>query len=205
MPVKRVELAKVARRRVKAAATEAFQEDGEGCEEEAGGEALGCDGGTELIGFAFGVFGGGGDADRALGDGGEFAIEDLGLPEVEDGAEDDLHDGERNGDEEEHTDEFPQEVFGAADGLGEDRVERAVFEVAREKDGGARDGKHDGEEAHGAEPDVFDELEFLVRAGADDDERRGDDGGTEEEQEVEDLHANELREGGGGDGPDAGK
>ena len=119
--------------------------------------------------------------------------------------EEEVHD--KHGDEEDGDDaeELANEVVQSRDGFAEDGVEGPVFDVGGNEEGGEDDGEEGGKEHHGAEADVLVHAELLfgdhgfrpfvkdVFEELEPDKDKGDGG-----EKVEDLHANQLGDGAGG-------
>ena len=76
------------------------------------------------------------------------------------------HEQDGEGEEEENPGQFSEQVFDARHRLGEDRVDRPVFHVLGQQRGGGEDGEQRAEDAHRAESDVFEHLEFFLEAEA---------------------------------------
>jgi len=84
------------------------------------------------------------------------------LAEPKDGQKQSTHEQDRDGEQGEDPGEFAEQVAEARHGLCEDRVDRAVLHVLRQKIRRRKDGEERAEDRHGSERDVFQHLELLL-------------------------------------------
>ena len=113
------------------------------------------------------------------------------------------HGDDADREQEKHAEKFAEQIFDSRNRLRQDRVDRAVVDVLRQQARGRDHGEQRREDAHRAERDIFQHLEFLLERHLGHEDRAADQEQREEQQDVENFQPRQLGQSIAGDGGDA--
>ena len=131
-----------------------------------------------------------------------FAKNDVLAPR-EDENEQGAHDNEADREQGQYAHKFAGQIVESRNGFREDRVDGSVLRVLRKQPGGCDHREERGEQAHCPECEIFQHLEFLLKAHLRHENRAADEKQCEEKDNVENLKAGQPDEGVAGNGSKA--